>query len=133
MRSVVRSLVLASSVSGVLIALSACAGPSASTTPSAIVLNQAAPYQGKVVGPIVRGQPEDGTGFKSFELELDKAVAADDKAICGAQEVLRLPIEKDGMASYLGKTVRLTATAYCRESRTGTYHLRDVTDIRVLR
>lgn len=132
MRSLVRSLVLAASVLGGLFTLSACAGPSAPTTPGALVLNQPALYQGKVVGPTVRGQVEDGTGFKSYELELDQAVAADDKAICGAQEVLRLPIEQDGMASYLGKTVRLNATAYCRQNRTGTYHLREVSDIRVL-
>lgn len=96
------------------------------------MLEQSAEYQGTVVGPIVRDQPDDGTGFKSFELEFGTAVVIDDQNLCGPQEVRRMPIEKDGMAQYLGKTVRLTAKAYCRTNKTGTYHLNEVTKVQVL-
>jgi hypothetical protein len=105
--------------------LAACSTPG---NPSPVLaLDTPAEYTGKVVGPIQRGLPEEGTGFKSYELELPTPISVDDRAGCGPQEVARLPIEEEGMAQYLGKTVRLTATAYCRTSRTGTYHLKNVT------
>lgn len=110
--------------------LSGCA----STEPSrqSVVLDKPASYTGKVVGPIVRGQPEDGTQFTSYELELRAPVNVNDRADCGPQQVRRIPIENDEMTRYLGKHIRISGTVYCRINRTGTYHLNEVTDVLVL-
>lgn len=107
------------------VVVAACAMPE--KPPMVIKLGVAGEYVGKVIGPIQRGQPGEGAGFKSFELELPSPVSIDDKSDCGPQNVASLPIEKDGMAPFVGKTVHLQATAYCRSDRTGAYHLRDVT------
>lgn len=106
------------------VAVVACAAPDHAA--STVKLGIPGDFVGQVVGPIQRGQPGEGAGFKSYELKLPASVSVDDKADCGPQDVASLPIEKEGMEVYVGKTVRLKATAYCRTDRTGTYHLRDV-------
>ena len=105
-------------------AVAACAATDHAS--SAVQLGIPGDFVGQVVGPIQRGQPGEGAGFKSYELKLPSSVSLDDKADCGPQDVASLPIEREGMEVYVGKTVRLKATAYCRTDRTGTYHLRDV-------
>jgi hypothetical protein len=63
----------------------------------------------------------------AYGLELKAPLTLDDKADCGAQTASVLAVESDAVASYVDKTVVLRATPYCRVSRSGKYHLKDVT------
>lgn len=109
------------STSLLLVTLTACAasGPQA--------VNQPGEFTGKIVGPMEFGQPGEGAGLKAYGLELKVPLMLDDKADCGAQTASVLAVESDAVASYVGKTVVLRATPYCRVSRSGKYHLKDVT------
>jgi hypothetical protein len=109
------------STSLLLVTLTACAasGPH--------VVNQPGEFTGKIVGPMEFGQPGEGAGLKAYGLELKVPLMLDDKADCGAQTASVLAVESDAVASYVGKTVVLRATPYCRVSRSGKYHLKDVT------
>lgn len=116
-----RSLMLAASASTLFIALTACAatgGPA---------VNQPGEFTGKIVGPLEFGQPGEGAGLKAYGLELATPLKLDDKADCGEQTTLVIPVESTSMAPHVGKTVVLKATPYCRVSRSGKYHLKDVT------
>lgn len=119
-----RSMVLAVSASALLVALTACAVAPASSAPA---VNQPADFTGKVVGPLEFGQPGEGAGLKAYGLELAQPLTLNDKADCGEQRPSVLAIESDAVAAHAGKTVVLRATAYCRVSRSGKYHLKDVT------
>ena len=109
------------STSLLLVTLTACAasGPQA--------VNQPGEFTGKIVGPMEFGQPGEGAGLKAYGLELKVPLMLDDKADCGAQTASVLAVESDAVASYVGKTVVLRATPYCRVSRSGKYHLKYVT------
>jgi hypothetical protein len=104
-----------------LVTLAACAAPGSQA------VNQPGEFTGKIVGPMEFGQPAEGAGLKAYGLELKVPLKLNDKADCGEQTALVLAVESDAVASYVGKTVVLRATPYCRVSRSGKYHLKDVT------
>lgn len=124
MLSMVRSCLFAVLAPALLVALTACA---AVPSPSAPSVNQPADFTGKVVGPLEFGQPSEGAGLKAYGLELKAPLTLNDEAECGEQRPSVLAIESDKVASYVGKTVALRATPYCRVNRSGKYHLKDVT------
>lgn len=124
MRMMVRSCALAVSASALLVTLTACA---AAPVSSAAVVNQPAEFTGKVVGPLEFGQPAEGAGLKAYGLQLAQPLKLDDKAECGEQTATVMAVESDSVAPLVGKTVVLRATPYCRVSRSGKYHLKDVT------
>lgn len=123
MRLKARSCSLAVVVSTLVVTLAACAATTTSTGPA---VNQPGEFAGKVVGPLEFGQPGEGAGLKAYGLELSKAMTFNDKAECGEQRPTVLAIESDTVAAHVGKTVVLRATPYCRVSRSGKYHLKDV-------
>lgn len=124
MQLMIRACAHAVSASVLLVALTACATEPASSAPT---INQPAEFTGKVVGPMEFGQPAEGAGLKAYGLELAQPLTLNDKAECGEQRPSVLAIESDKVAAHLGKTVVLRGTAYCRVSRSGKYHLKDVT------
>lgn len=89
-------------------------------------IGQPAEFSGKIVGPLEFGQPEEGAGLKAYGLQLASPVKLDDKADCGEQMVSVFAVESPEVAKFVGKTVVLKATAFCRVSRSGKYHLKDV-------
>lgn len=121
MPSIARSLALSACASSLLIALTAC------TTTGGQAVNQPGEFAGKIVGPMEFGQPGEGAGLKAYGLELASPLKLDDKADCGAQTTVVIPVESDVVASHVGQPVVLKATPYCRVSRSGKYHLKDVT------
>jgi hypothetical protein len=123
MRLMARSCSLAVVVSTLVVTLVACA---ATPTSAGQTVNQPGDFTGKVVGPLEFGQPAEGAGLKAYGLELSKALTLNDKAECGEQRPAVLAIESDAVAAHVGKTVVLRATPYCRVSRSGKYHLKDV-------
>lgn len=124
MRLKARSCSLAVVVSTLVLTLAACAATTTTSTGPAV--NQPGEFVGKVVGPLEFGQPGEGAGLKAYGLELSKALTLNDKAECGEQRPTVLAIESDTVAAHVGKTVVLRATPYCRVSRSGKYHLKDV-------
>lgn len=121
MRLFARRFSLAVSVGGLLVAVTACAatgGP---------LVNQPGEFTGRIVGPLEFGQPGEGAGLKAYGLELATPLKLNDKADCGEQTTLVIPVESTDVAPHAGKTVVLKATPYCRVSRSGKYHLKDVT------
>lgn len=123
MRLIVRPLASTVSVAGLAVALYACAAGSGSASPA---INQAAEFTGKIVGPLEFGQPAEGAGLKAYGLELTQPLTLNDKAECGEQRTAVLAIESATVAPHVGKTVVLRATPYFRVSRSGKYHLKDV-------
>lgn len=123
MRLKARSCSFAVVVSTLVVTLAACA---ATTTSAGPAINQPGEFTGKVVGPMEFGQPGEGAGLKAYGLELSKALTLNDKAECGEQRPTVLAIESDTVATFVGKTVVLRATPYCRVSRSGKYNLKDV-------
>lgn len=123
MRLKARSCSFAVVVSTLVVTLAACAATATSAGPA---INQPGEFTGKVVGPLEFGQPGEGAGLKAYGLELSKAMTLNDKAECGEQRPTVLAIESDTVAAHVGKTVVLRATPYCRVSRSGKYHLKDV-------
>ncbi|MFV0679079.1 hypothetical protein [Ottowia sp.] len=121
MPSMVHFSMLSSSALVVILVSTAC------TTPIGSQINQPGEFTGKVIGPQEFGQPAEGAGLRAYALQLAKPLTLDDKAECGKQTLQVLPIESDVMAVQAGKTVVLHATPYCRVSRSGKYHLKDVT------
>jgi hypothetical protein len=109
------------SVSGLLVALTACAAAGGQA------INQPGEFTGKIVGPMEFGQPGEGAGLKAYGLELATPLKLNDKADCGEQTISVLAVESASVAALVGKTVVLRATPYCRVSRSGKYHLKDVT------
>ena len=120
MRFTGRSVALALSAGGLLVALTACAATGGAA------VNQPGEFKGKIVGPLEFGQPGEGAGLKAYGLELAAPLKLDDKAECGEQTTSVLAVESASVAAYVGKTVVLRATPYCRVSRSGKYHLKDV-------
>lgn len=123
MRLKARSCSFAVVMSTLVVTLAACA---ATTTSTGLAVNQPGEFAGKVVGPLEFGQPGEGAGLKAYGLELPKALTLNDKAECGEQRPTVLAIESDTVAAHVGQTVVLRATPYCRVSRSGKYHLKDV-------
>ncbi len=123
MRLITRPLekaLAALSAGSLLVTLTACAAPGGTA------LNQPGEFTGKIVGPIDFGQAGDGAGLKAYGLELSAPLKFNDKADCGEQTASILAVESPAVAAYVGKTVSLRATPYCRVSRSGKYHLKDV-------
>lgn len=120
MRFTGRSIALALSAGGFLVTLTACAMTGGQA------VNQAGEFTGKIVGPLEFGQPGEGAGLKAYGLELSTPLKLDDKAECGKQTTSVLAVESDSVAVHVGKSVVLRATPYCRVSRSGKYHLKDV-------
>ncbi len=123
MRWMARSCSLAAVVSTLVVTLAACA---AGPTSTGQVVNQPGEFTGQVVGPLEFGQPAEGAGLKAYGLELAKPLTLNDNAECGEQRTTVLAIESETVAAHVGKTVVLRATPYCRVSRSGKYHLKDV-------
>lgn len=123
MRLIVRPFAFTVSVSALAVALTACA---AGTGAAGSVVNQPGEFAGKIVGPMEFGQPAEGAGLKAYGLELTQPLTLNDKAECGEQRTTVLAVESDMVAAHVGKTVVLRATPYCRVSRSGKYHLKDV-------
>lgn len=121
MHSIRRCTTRSLSVSLLLVTLTACAAPGSQA------VNQPGEFTGKIVGPMEFGQPSEGAGLKAYGLELKAPLKLNDKAECGEQTASVLAVESDVVASHVGKTVVLRATPYCRVSRSGKYHLKDVT------
>ncbi|WP_284308711.1 hypothetical protein [Hydrogenophaga electricum] len=120
MRLTARFSAHAISALGFVVALTACAisrGPA---------VDQPGEFTGKIVGPMEFGQPAEGAGLKAYGLELAKPLSLNDKAECGEQTVSVFAVESSDVARFVGKTVVLKATPYCRVSRSGKYHLKDV-------
>lgn len=115
-----RSIALALSAGGLLVALTACAATGGQA------VNQPGEFTGKIVGPLEFGQPGEGAGLKAYGLELATPLKLDEKAECGEQTTSVLAVESASVAAHIGKTVVLRATPYCRVSRSGKYHLKDV-------
>ncbi|MBT9549320.1 MAG: hypothetical protein IV088_00605 [Hydrogenophaga sp.] len=115
-----RFIGLALSACGLLITLTACAATGGQA------VNQPGEFTGKIVGPLEFGQPGEGAGLKAYGLELAAPLKLDDKAECGEQTASVLAVESASVAAHVGKTVVLRATPYCRVSRSGKYHLKDV-------
>lgn len=115
-----RSIALAFSAGGLLVALTACAATGGQA------VNQPGEFKGKIVGPLEFGQPGEGAGLKAYGLELATPLKLDDKAECGEQTTSIFAVESASVAAHVGKTVVLRATPYCRVSRSGKYHLKDV-------
>jgi hypothetical protein len=90
-------------------------------------VNQPGEFTGKIVGPLEFGQPNEGAGLKAYGLELSSPLKLNDKADCGEQTASILAVESPDAAAHVGKIVVLRATPYCRVSRSGKYHLKDVT------
>lgn len=122
MRRMHRSPALASSACAMLLALSACAAP-----PSGPSVNRAGEFTGTIVGPMEFGQPGEGAGLRAYGLQLAQPLKLDDKAECGEQTATVMAVESESVAPLVGKAVVLRATPYCRVSRSGKYHLKDVT------
>jgi hypothetical protein len=120
MRFIARPSALAVSTSCLLLTLAACAATGGQS------VNQPGEFTGKIVGPLEFGQPGEGAGLKAYGLELSSPLKLNDKADCGEQTVLILAVESAAVAPHVGKTVSLRATPYCRVSRSGKYHLKDV-------
>ena len=89
-------------------------------------VNQPSDFTGKIVGPLEFGQPGEGAGLKAYGLELSIPLKLNDKADCGEQTVSVRAVENAAVAPYVGKTVVLHGTPYCRVSRSGKYQLNDV-------
>lgn len=123
MRLIARPFAFAVSVSALAVAMTACAAGTGSASP---VVNQPGEFTGKIVGPLEFGQPAEGAGLKAYGLELGQPLTLDDKAECGEQRTTVLAVESETVAPHVGKTVVLRATPYCRVSRSGKYHLKDV-------
>lgn len=121
MRLIARPLALAVSAGCLLVTLAACAATGGTA------VNQPGEFTGKIVGPLEFGQPGEGAGLKAYGLELSTPLKLNDKADCGEQTASVLAVESSAVAAHVGKTVVLRATAYCRVSRSGKYHLKDVT------
>lgn len=121
MGSIGRSVALALSAAGLLVSLTACA------VTRAQAVNQPGEFTGKIVGPLEFGQPGEGAGLKAYGLELAAPLKLDDKAECGEQTNSVFAVESASVAAHVGKMVVLRATPYCRVSRSGKYHLKDVT------
>lgn len=121
MRSTGHSIARALSAGGLLVALTACAAA------GGMAVNQPGEFTGKIVGPTEFGQPGEGAGLKAYGLELATPLTLNDKAECGEQTTSVLAVESPSVAALVGKTVVLRATPYCRVSRSGKYHLKDVT------
>lgn len=120
MRFTSRSIALALSAGGLLVALTACAATGGAA------VNQPGEFTGKIVGPLEFGQPGEGAGLKAYGLELATPLTLNDKAECGEQTTAVLAVESAAVAAHVGKMVVLRATPYCRVSRSGKYHLKDV-------
>jgi hypothetical protein len=118
-----RPVAFALSASALAVKLTACAATTGAAGPA---VNQPGEFTGKVVGPLEFGQPAEGAGLKAYGLELAGPLTLNDKAECGEQRPSVLAIESDKVAAHVGKTVVLRATPYCRVSRSGKYHLKDV-------
>lgn len=123
MRLIARPFAFTVSVSALAVALTACA---ASTGSAGLAVNQPAEFAGKIVGPLEFGQAAEGARLKAYGLELAQPLTLNDKSECGEQRTTVLAIESDTVAAHVGKTVVLRATPYCRVSRSGKYHLKDV-------
>lgn len=120
-----RPFSLAAAACTLVISLTACSTPG--NPPSVLALDSPGELTGKIVGPIEFGQPGEGAGLKAYALELPVPIRFDDRGECGEQIMNIMAIEQFDIAPYLGKTVRLRATPFCQISRSGKYHLKDVT------